>query len=366
MIQLFILLFTFMIIHNEQMQGNNIDCFDMLNSDYDINKMTILKHKDNRKCHFTFLMNASNDLFIIKQITKLNPTKQLKAVRESLGAYIAESNNLRANQVRIVPAGFAIPGKDIQRPATLHTVVPGDSASKLSNAFKLDIKQPIKENPKQIYHIIHSMSLHSDLPAIVAFDTFIGNRDRKRSNFFYDKTSDTFWMIDMEQSFKNNLCKLACTAIHMFLNNQSFNFTATHINGLIIYRDTLKNLIKNHPPHTLHKKLDEFLFQAGIKPGYSLFNNEVIAEIQQYKDTISKSYTSAQQLVTLLDKLINRYKINKRVYNYNYEQFNIVSTQEESCTCPIDQHIIHNIDWLCSKEQRNYIVDRLRAYENAF
>ena len=163
-------------------------------------------------------------------------------------------------------------------------------------------------------------------------------------------------MIDMEKSFSHNLCELVYKAMHTFLNNQSVNFTPAEINGLIIYRNTLKKLIEKHPPHILHEKLYEFASQTRIKA----------KKLQKLKRIISESYISAQQLIILLDELITRYKTGKRGYNHNYEQCNFVSMQQESCTCCIEQHMMHNTDLLCSEEQFNYIADRLHAYSHAF
>lgn len=354
-----LLFIIFIILWNNSINSHDVNySFDILKPHYDISKIRVLKRMHNPRCHFTFIRDASKNLFIIKQVNQSSPTMQLKIIREMLGAYIAESSNLRANRVEIIPGKYFIPGKSCKKPATLHTIVPGHPVSQLPNTAKLDIKQPIKERS-----IIYNMSLHPDLPVIVAFDTFIGNHDRSRNNFFYDRTSNTFWMIDMEKSFTRNLCDIACNAIHKFLKNQLCKFTHTQIKGLVIYRNTLKKLIKEHPPHALHKKLDDFVSQAGIKPGS---HNKVAATIQKYKKTISESYTSAQQLVTLLDTLINQYKIGKRGYNYDYEQFNIAVMQQELCSCCIDQCMMYNTDLLCWEEQLDYTVDRLHAYSHAF
>ncbi len=299
--------------------GNDYS-FDILNPHYNIKKIKVLNYMEHKHFNFTFLMDASQNLFIIKQVKASSPTMQFKAIKEMLSAYIAESNNLPAHRVRIIPAGFAFPGKlAMQRPATLHTVVPGYKVSQCSKFSKLDIQQYTgKGYPKDkwglSYEIIHSMSLHPILPAIVALDIFIGNDDRNKANFFYDEKSDMFWMIDMEKAYKKNLSDLACKFIQKLLNNQLFNFTEAEIKGLIIYRNTLNKLLKNHSPHILHKKLDEFVFQAGIKPGSSLFNNQMIQIIKKYKNNISESYASYQQLIVLLDKFFDRYKINRRTY----------------------------------------------------
>ncbi len=369
----FFIFFTY--IEGEQIKDDegNYFSWDILHPHYDTSKIKILKYMEHKQFNFTFLMDASQCLFIIKQIKTSSPTMQFKAIREMLSAYIAESNNLPAHRVRIIPAGFALPGKlAMQRPATLHTVVPGYKASHFSRFSEINIQQYAEKSYPMDkwglrYEIIHSMSLHQILPAIVALDTFIGNDDRNKANFFYDEKSDMFWMIDMEKAYKENLSDLACKFIQKLLNNQLFNFTEAEIKGLIIYRNTLKKLSKNHPPDELHKKLDKFIFQAGIKPGSSLFNNKMIQIIKEYKKKISESYASTQQLIMLLDKLIDRYDTSKYIFN-DYEQPNTYLEQQKLCACPIDQYMKYNADLHSFKNQfyYMYITDRIHAYENAF
>ncbi len=362
---LLIFLFIFFTcIEGEQIKDDegNYFSWDILNHHYDTSKIKILKYMEHRQFNFTFIMDKSQNLFLIKQSKTSSPIEQFKAIREIFGAYIAESNNLPANWVRIIPAGFALPGKLVmQRPATLHTVVPG-KASKFSKFSKINIKQYKRKDPKDKrgfrYEVIHSMSLHPNLSVIVALDTFIGNGDRTRANFFYDEKSDTFWMIDMEGAYRRNLSDLACQFIQKLLNNQLFNFTEAEIKGLIIYRNTLKKLSKNHPPHILHKRLDEFIFQAGIKPGSSLFNNQMTQIIKKYKNNIAESYASTQQLIVLLDKLLNRYDMSKYIYN-DYEQL-----QQKLYACPLDQYMKYDTDY--ADLHCLYITDRIHAYENAF
>ncbi len=359
------LFIIFAILWNSPIKVHDVNCsFDILNLQYDTKKITVLDHLDHRKYHITFLMDALKNLFIIKQAQSSLSVNQLFAIREALSAYIAESSNLQANRVRIIPANYFIPGKpDVTRSATLHTVVPGDSAK--GSKFFIKQQNKNKDTLGLTYRIIHTMSLHPDLSVIVAFDTFTGNTDRSRGNFFYDKASDTFWMIDMETSFTYNLCEPNCKMMHMFLNQQSFNLTRAEINGLIIYRDTLEKLITKYPPHSLHKKLDEFVFQAGIKPGSPFLNKKVAKMIQKHKNTISESYKSAQKLVLLLDKLItfHRTKIgDQHLTHHTYEKCNF-SDAEKSHDYPMRPNVM-NLD--CSKEKAEYIIDRIQAYQGAF
>ena len=349
--------------------------FELLDPHYDNNKITVIDYiLNHNRSYITYIMDGAKNFFLIKQARNHTPSHRHgppMVIREMLSAYIAELHDIHANRVRIIPAGHIIPGKmHVHIPATLHTLVPGRPLNKLSGINKLFIQQPWKkEFPKDqwglTYRVIHDMSLHpSDLPLIVALDTFIGNGARRHGSFFYDKESDKFWAIDLESSFQTNLCKLACNCIRTMLKDQT-KLTSQELNGLIIYCDTLKKLIKNHPPDELHKKMDEFALQAGIKPGSSLFNDEVAATILFYKKTISGSYKSAQELVLLLDKLIvfHRTKIgDQSLTDHTYEKFNL-SDAEKSHDYPMRQNIM-NLD--CSQEKAEYIIDRIQAYQGAF
>ncbi len=349
--------------------------FELLDPHYNNNKITvidfILNHK---KSYITYIMDGAKNVFLVKQgkhHSSFSHKRLLMVVREMLNAYIAELHDIPANRVRIIPAGYAIPGKlYVETPATLHTLVPGKPLNKLSGINKPFIQQPWEEKFSReqwglTYRVIHDMSLHpSDLPLIVALDTFIGNAARRHDNFFYDKESDKFWAIDLESSFDKNLCKPAYNCIHTLLKDK-VKLTSQELNGLIIYRDTLKKLIKHHPPDELYKKMDEFMLQAGIKPGSLLFDDEVVAKLLFYKKTISENYKSAQELVLLLDELIafHRTKIgDQSLIHPKQEKFNL-SDAEKSHDYPMRPNVM-NLD--CSKEKAEYIIDRMQAYQGAF
>ncbi len=286
--------------------------FELLNPYYDSHDIIVLDVLLNRrKNYITYIMDKAKNIFIIKQAKANDPASPigpLTSVLEALAVYIAESNSIPANLVRIIPPGCAIPGKQqIERPATLHTLVPGTKGILMSNCPFLQQRfgARIPENKLGLtYKVIHHMSRHKDLAKIVALDTFIGVDDRWGKNFFYDEPSDTFWAIDFGRSFDKNLCKLACNFINSLLKDESCKPSSEELHGLILYRDTLKGLVKRHPPPELHKKLDQFLLQAGIKPKSSLFNDMVASRIDFYKIQIIQNYASAQELVVLLDEFI--------------------------------------------------------------
>ncbi len=285
--------------------------FDLLDPDYDVNKITVFNFQQTRRTYVTYIKDEAQNIFVIKQsklydsIARQGP---LSAVRETLAAYIAESNGIPANRVRMLLVGYAIPGKlYLERLATLHTFVPGSCL----NSKALYIRQLWKENEpeKQVgltLRVIHDMSLHPDLSLIVALDTFVGNSDRGNNNFYYDEKADRFWAFDFGSTFVKNLAEIARQFVESLLQDESLKLKPQELCGLILYRDTLKKLNEKHSPSELHLKLDEFLLQAGIIPGSSLYNDEVAGMIQSYKEAIFNSSISSQKLVRLLSRFIKR------------------------------------------------------------
>src|SRR5207249_10025139 len=107
-------------------------------------------------------------------------------------------------------------------PATVHTLVPGQSVESLN--LDVDIHQRMRRENTPMWHkwgplppekagltlkVIQNMAKHDDLPSIVAFDTFVGNADRSRPNLFYDSATDHYFGIDMAASFCSELGKVA-------------------------------------------------------------------------------------------------------------------------------------------------------------
>ncbi len=327
--------------------------------DYSNKKFTVLQIKLFRKKNYiSFVVDEKQDAFIIKQNNK--PRLTFRFIGEVLGAYIANANEIAANHVTIIPAGVALSGKvRVEQPATLHTVVPGQQV-KSNSPFYIRQRKGLTDS------IIHAMSLHSDLPAIVALDTFIGNRDRNHVNLFYDEESNKFWLIDFGDLFsKRILSSLASNCINTMLENRELKLTMQELNGLIMYRDTLIKLVKKYPPHTLHEKIDHLVIQAGIKPSIVL-SKGVTRRIQLYKNNIAQNYEDTKELIIVLDKLIDRYKNKKIAYN-NSQRFDFISMKQEVCIFNACQNeILWDVDLDCSDDQLDYIADRFRAYNHVF
>ena len=151
------------------------------------------------------------------------------------------------------------------------------------------------------------MTRHNELPALVAFDTFIGNNDRGTPNLFYDEHNDTFCGIDMGNAYKQNLCKEAvCQLLRLYRDN--YQWSTQEIEALKVYAQTLKNLIELFPPQLLHTKLTEFAELANL---VDIQSKDFTLEecIAFYKNMITESYQDAIALVTLLELLLPSHDI---------------------------------------------------------
>lgn len=269
---------------------------------------TIFDTFRNHKSYVHFIKQGKNR-FIVKQMIPENIEKQFCLIREALASHIAESLNIPVNRVRIIPRDVYFPGKIfIHRVATLHTFAKGKSLLEPGKYKGLKIKQFLTEElPKKecglTLQVIHNMSLHPDLPRIVAFDTFIGNADRGSPNIYYNQKTDRFCGIDMEISFYKNLCEIACFQIQRLLKGK-VKLTKRELGGIKKYCKTLKKLIEKYPPETVITVLDKLCSQAGFTPT----GNFVLQScIRWHKRKIQENYASAQKLVVLLDQLVAKY-----------------------------------------------------------
>ena len=311
-----------------------IDCFygqcyarnicNMLDDNYDRSGIKVLQIMKNRNRQIAFISDDLGNIFLVKQELRPEPWWQLYIVRERLAAYIAKLVKIPANRVNIIPAGFTMPGKfDQKRPATLHTLVPGVPVIKAPKQFKLYIQQPKKDKvPKELWGltrcVIRNMSVHQDLAKIVAFDTFIGNGDRHRNNYFYDEKSNRFFAIDLESSFRNDLTGFACKLVKTMIKNEE-KISQKELDGLIIYRDILQQLIKCCPPHVLNKKLDLFIIQARTRKwlyrSSHMQSAKIFARIKLYRKNITQSYKGIKKLIALLGRFITQSKKDIKKYS---------------------------------------------------
>ncbi len=274
-------------------------------------KYYVLKQCEGKNSYIGYIRGVDGAFFIVKQKKSTSVYAKLCIVRDTLSAYIAEKLKIPTNHVHIISSHVLFPGKQfMHEPASLHTYAPGVMIRDQTSIYD-DLYVQQRWKPRWSYkekgltvEVIKNMSRHIDLPKIVALDTFIGNSDRHSGNICYDSDTDTFCGIDMDDTFDKNLCKVACDHMRVMLADESIVFTSCQVRGLMLYKATLKKLIKNFPPHKLQKKLSFFAWQVGFVPGNKIYTTGIQRKLRSYKVIMTESYQSAKQLVCLLGKLI--------------------------------------------------------------
>lgn len=265
--------------------------------------------------HYTniaVLANNKNEKFVVKQDTNNTLIDALKcALRDMVGALFAQSVHVHANDVIFIPKDVSFPGKSITTlPATFHNFVPGvriEQLPKKSPWHKLDIHLYMKDRvPSSQWglrrSVIKNMTRHQDLCKIAAIDTFIANSDRSLKNYLYDETTDTFYAIDFECSFRRNLASYCCKTIENLLHSKKNTLTPQEYAGLQIYRDTLNKLVTLYPPETIRAYFTALTQLAGISTNEK---QQITMYYQkQYAPAIAANYQSCKQLISLLDRLL--------------------------------------------------------------
>ncbi len=277
-------------------------------------KFTLLKTRDEPCSYIAYICDTQGKQYVVKQIKNEEPHEQFLLVVDCLAAYIASSIGIPCNRVEIIPPSVPHVGKKFQHlPATLHSLAPGVALIDYEGLFgDLDIQQqflPVgaKLGPVPIEHkglsktVISNMARHSQLPKLVAYDTFIGNADRRDGNLFYDEDTDTFCGIDMGLAYKQNLCKEALSQLQRLINT-GHQFTKKELRALGQYTQMLNILIAQFPPSLLSKKLVEFAEQAG----FNCNKPSIVVKhlVMFYEDMIKESYEDAIALVALLEKSV--------------------------------------------------------------
>lgn len=271
-------------------------------------KIRLINTLETKNCFISYI-RIKGLVYLIKQ--KKDGNKQLAVVRDALAAYMAECLDI-AHKVYIVPFDKDYPGKiKMAWPATLHTIVPGDTVRKQRdcryNALRL---RQFWANAKTFAdkgltrNIITHMTWHKQLPVIIALDLIMGNSDRHCGNLCYDPATDSFWAIDMDDTFNKDLCKLACQKLKYMIEKEKVIFTQEEILALQSMRNALQFLMRKNKPKDLISKLYVFAKQAGFSKGSSMYNDRIEKKLLYYESMIIKSYASAYKLIKLIDKIV--------------------------------------------------------------
>jgi hypothetical protein len=273
-------------------------------------KFELISTRETKNC-IVSLVKIDGIVYLVKQ--KKDPRKQLAVVRDALASHIAEALKI-AQQIAIVSCEEQMPGKIKSAwPATIHTLAPGKTVreQKESKYSALRLRQfwagaKTFDDKGLTRSIITQMTWHKNLPIIVALDLMIANSDRHCGNICYDASTDTFFAIDMDDTFNKDLCSFACEKIKYMLKQDQEPFTHEEIKALIVMRDTLKFLVKRHTPEDLIQKLYYFAKQAGFYKGNKIYTIRIENKLLHYEDIIKKSHASAHKLILLLDKIVVR------------------------------------------------------------
>ena len=261
----------------------------------------LLSLNEMRFCYISFI-EVDGKKLLVKQKHQIR--KMLGAPRDAITAWVAESLGL-AHKVDIVPPGKRFPGKVVvEWPATLHTIAPGKMIKKLKHFYKkMNIKQAEIGMRRDM---LPWMAKDLTLAKIVALDTFLCNHDRHRGNLFYDKKNDSFCAIDMDSSFKYNLCALACKNFTEMMKTDLFPLKGSELKALMQYRKTLVFLINNYKPEETIHMFNYFVDQAGFVEGSPLYTEKVHLELEANREMIRQSYQDALELVKILKAIIKR------------------------------------------------------------
>jgi len=288
--------------------------FALLNSNYDRKKIVVNKVvSDKPSRHISYITDGENNKYVIKQKRQGGVRKQFQVVFEKISGHIAYGVQVPAHRVELLPAGMAFTGKVMtERAAAILTLVPGIPVGDISSGpyMNLDMRQSNRSDWPQSKvglneAVVKSMALHPDLPRMAAVDTFLGIKGRGPANYFYDKATDRFYMIDMDKTFnvsggKDLISGIACENIRSWIKARKV-FKPTEIQGLQSYKETLQQLVDMFPPERIHELMDEFSLASGFKKTYL---PEIASRVDRIKETVTQSHQYIVELIDLLSEFI--------------------------------------------------------------
>lgn len=255
--------------------------------------------------------------FIFKQIKNQDVDEQFLLISDFIASNFGFENGIKINEVQIIAYNQYCMFKFFKdRAATLHTFIDGKSLEDklpdfLSEHFTVQQrvynpdcewqkKWPITLDQQGLTkEIIESMATHCDLPAIVAFDTLIGNADRSRPNIIYNPNDKHFYAIDQAAAFTKELPKLAIEQIEKLKSEKYFETCSEKvIDGLKIYCETLEKL-------TQDGNLEKLIGQLQNNWNYICVEKvEAIADrIHFHCRILRKNFSDCKNLIKLLREI---------------------------------------------------------------
>lgn len=258
-------------------------------------------------CYVTYVEAIDGAKYIIKQYKHgAYSLKVATIICELVALDMAHKVGVPMNYAYILPSGMKFVGKETNLPATLHDFIEGIrfDVCTIDEFSTISLQQ--RTHSGLTREIIKNMACHKDLPGIVALDTFVGNVDRGRYNYFYIPDSDSFVGIDLGGAFSSNLCEPSCKTMYAL---SSSDLTDQELRGLRAYYTTLRQLIVDYPPSHIYEKLDKYALESGIFDTH-IFSSKVQKKwkrfLERCKQTIDDSYKSAQKLLVALDHVLKK------------------------------------------------------------
>ncbi len=278
----------------------------LLDSNYDLTTIKIIKTIEKGKAVVTIIEDRQRNKFCVRQIKQKERRMDFSFVREVLASHVAESANIPVSCARILPKELDFPGKYFpKRYGTLQICALGKNKHHRKLRLAQRMKSTFLEKERGlIRQIIACMALHSDLPLIVAFDTFISNPDRTGNNIFYNAKTNRFCGIDLELAFKlpykRDLGYLAGLRIKEMLSNK-VKLNPKELKALKLYTKTLRELSEKNSPMKTYKILQDVASKAGF---FCELNDSMHQKFVRYKEKISRQYKNIELLIQLLDQFI--------------------------------------------------------------
>jgi hypothetical protein len=261
------------------------------------------------KNSFVTYVLMDGEKYIVKQ--KKNIGSQFSLVRGALAAYIAE-NLAIAHRVKLVSYKESFIGKVFpELPAAILTIAQGEDLSHQKGTKYGDLRidqKSVKHAPSfeklgLTHAIIEQMTWHEQLPLVIAVDLITGNSGTHPSNIFYHPITDKFCMIDMDNTFNQDLCGIACEKlVHMLQKGETFS--KKEKKALAVVKKTLSYFVAEYPPDNVVAQMYYYAKKAGFVPGSPLYSDHIKTRMATYEKMIYTSYKSAKNLIILLGEII--------------------------------------------------------------
>ena len=132
----------------------------------------------------------------------------------------------------------------------------------------------------------------------------------------YDGLSNTFSVIDMDDSFEIDLALIAVENLcRMYVIETEFD--PQEVLSLQILLNTIKQLLARHRSNELIYMLDYYLMKSGFGKESPDYSSEVEAQVGEYAAVITDIWVNARKLVIVLEYI---------VYDQRYEEYSDICT----------------------------------------